>query len=55
MTVPPTKTQVYRQASQAAAVGLAINLALGVGKLAAGAVSGSFALIPTPSTRWATS
>lgn len=36
---------LYRQATRAAAIGLAVNLGLGVVKLAAGAVTGSWALL----------
>lgn len=45
MNPSTVKQRTYRDAARAAAVGLAVNAALGVGKLAAGLASGSFALL----------
>lgn len=42
---PSSPRPLYRQATRAALVGLAVNLSLGAAKLAAGIVSGSWALL----------
>lgn len=45
MKTRPSMRAIYRDAAKAAWIGLAVNLALGVTKLAGGLISGSFALI----------
>lgn len=45
MSDPGSAASLYRSASRAAWLGLLVNLALGVVKLAGGILGGSFALI----------
>ncbi len=52
MAAKPTDPALYREVTQAAQVGLVINLVLGAVKLAGGLVSGSIALISDAVNSW---